>query len=329
MLIGEFEKQLNKNIKIKSLYNVSYNDLSKLQKLFSSLKILFAKNSIYKKHINNNYDMEVAFLEGPITTLLSCKNTHTKKIAWIHSDISLIFGNNLKSKIKKIINKRIYKRYQKLVFVSNHNLQKFADFYDIIIPEFVIHNYLDKNNIVKLSQEFDLDIFSKDTINFLSVCRLVEAKAIERLIDVHKQLIDNGFYHKFYIVGDGPLKLALKEKIKKLNIENTFILLGQRENPYPYVLKSDYFCLLSYYEGLPMSLLEAKVLNKYILITNTASVEALENYDNKKIFENTKEGIYNGLKDIIINHKNITINKTQYVDENEEIINKIINILGD
>ena len=142
MLIGEFEKQLNKNIKIKSLYNVSYNDLSKLQKLFSSLKILFAKNSIYKKHINNNYDMEVAFLEGPITTLLSCKNTHTKKIAWIHSDISLIFGNNLKSKIKKIINKRIYKRYQKLVFVSNHNLQKFADFYDIIIPEFVIHNYL-------------------------------------------------------------------------------------------------------------------------------------------------------------------------------------------
>ena len=78
-----------------------------------------------------------------------------------------------------------------------------------------------------------------------------------------------------------------------------------------------------------MSLLEAKALNKYILITNTASAEALENYRNKKIFENNKNAIYNGLKDVIINHKNVTINNENTFDENEEIINKIINVLGE
>lgn len=328
MLIGEFEKQLNNNIKIKSLYNVSYSDLSQFQKMLASFKILFTKKHIYKKYIDNNYDVEVAFLEGPVTTLLSSKNKETQKIAWIHNDISLVFGDNLKAKIKKVFNKKIYKKYQKLVFVSNHNLQKFIDFYDINTPKFVVHNYLDKDRILKLSREFNLDIFDKDTINFLSASRLVEQKAIDRLIDVHKELISNGYYHKFYIIGDGPLKLDLKEKIKELNVENTFVLLGQRENPYPYILKSDYFCLLSYYEGLPMSLLEAKILNKYILVTNTASVEALENYESKKIFENTKDGIYNGLKDII-NNKNIAINTKPYIDENEKILNKIINVLGD
>ena len=78
-----------------------------------------------------------------------------------------------------------------------------------------------------------------------------------------------------------------------------------------------------------MVLLEAKALNKFILITDTASKEALENYDNKKIFENTEDGIYNGLKQIIENNKNIKINNSNLNDENDEIINKIIDVLGE
>ena len=116
-------------------------------------------------------------------------------------------------------------------------------------------------------------------------------------------------------------------------MQNSFILLGPKENPYPYILNANYFCLLSYYEGLPMALLEAKVLNKYILITDTASSEALENYENKKIFENTEDGIYSGLKEIIENsNNNIMINNVNNeisIDENEEIINKIIELLGE
>ena len=306
-----------------------YEKYNKIKKALITFRILFFKKHIYKKYINNNYDKEIAFLEGPITTLLSAKNKNTKKIAWIHNDISLVFGNNLKSKIKKIFNKKIYKKYQKLIFVSNHNLNKFNEFYNINLPKEVIHNYIDKNKIINLSKEFNIDIFEKNCINFVSTCRLVEQKAIDRLIDIHKELINNGYNHKFYIIGDGPLKLSLIEKINTLNLQESFILLGQRENPYPYVLKSDYFCLLSYYEGLPMVLLEAKILNKFIIITNTASAEALENYPNKKIFENTKNDIYNGLKDIIENHNSIKINNEPILDENEEIINKIKNILGE
>lgn len=328
MLGGEFEKLLNKNIKIKSLYLKSYNEYNKLKKLLISLRILLFKNSIYKKYIKNNYDVEVAFLEGPVTNILSSKNKNTKKIAWIHSDISLIFGNNLKSKIKKIINKKIYKKYQELVFVSNNNLQEFNKLYNINVNKQVINNYLNKENVLKLSKEFDVDLFKQDTINFVTVARLVEAKAIGRLIAVHNKLIKDGYNHNFFVIGDGPLKESLQNRINELNISETFILLGQKENPYPYILNSDYFCLFSYYEGLPMVLLEAKALNKFILITDNSSKEAVEDYENKKIFENTKNEIYTGLKEIIKNNKNIKINNNLN-NTNIEIINKIKNLLGD
>ncbi len=329
MLGGEFEKLLNRNIKIKSLYPKSYNEYSKFKKLLISLRILLFKNNIYKKYIRNTYDVEVAFLEGPVTNILSSKNKNIKKIAWIHSDISLIFGNNLKSKIKKIVNKKIYKKYQELVFVSNNNLKAFNKIYNLNIEKQVVHNYLNKENIFTLSKAFNVDIFDKNTINFVTVARLVEAKAIDRLINVHYKLIKNGYNHNFFVVGDGPLKNNLSNKISELNLSKTFILLGQKENPYPYISNSDYFCLFSYYEGLPMVLLEAKTLNKFILITDNSSKEALENYENKKIFENNENGIYTGLKKIIENNKSIKVNDIASDNENIEIINKIKNLLGD
>ena len=311
------------------MYSKSYDEYNKIKKILISLRILLFKKRIYKKYIENNYNVEVAFLEGPITAILSVKNKKTKKIAWIHTDISLIFGNSFKAKIKKIYNKNIYKKYNKLIFVSNQNLEKFNNFYNINVEKQVINNYVNTENVIKLSREFNVDIFNKDIINFVMVSRLVEAKAIDRLIDVHNRLMKDGYNHKFYIIGDGPLKQELLDKITKLNVSKTFILLGQKENPYPYILKSDYFCLLSRYEGFGMVVAEAKALNKFILITDTAAKETLENYDNKKIFDNSEQGIYNGLKDIIQNNKNIKLSDNTIYTKNNEIINKINNILGE
>lgn len=78
-----------------------------------------------------------------------------------------------------------------------------------------------------------------------------------------------------------------------------------------------------------MTLLESKILNKYIIITDNSSKEALEGYENKKIVENSEDGIYNGLKEIIDNYPNIKTSETSSNDENNEIIKKIKNLLGD
>lgn len=327
---GELEKKLSPNIKIINLYKNAFEKINSIKKFLISLRLLFMKKNIYKKYIKNKFDIEIAFLEGPITNLFSVKNKQTKKIAWIHTNISLIFGNNLKAKIKKIINKKIYNKYDNLVFISQSALDNFNNTFNINVEKHVINNYININNILELSNE-EIDFkYDKNTINFLSVCRLVKPKAINRLIKIHSKLLAEGYYHKFYIIGDGPEKENLKNMIKKLNVENTFFLLGEKKNPYPYIKKCDHFCLLSYYEGYGIVVEEAKALQKQIIITNTASKEALTDYENKIILENNENDIYTGLKNIILNNKNENNNNLiKYEFNNDSILKKIMEILGD
>lgn len=329
---GELEKQLNNKIKLKSLYDEAYLELSPLKRKFVvPLEVLLLKKKIYKKYIKDNYDVEIAFLEGPITRLFSINNKNTKKIAWIHNDITKVFGNGLKSKLKKILDKRIYSKYDTIVFVSEDNLKKFNKEYKDIrnkylepIKKEVIYNYIDKENIIKKAEEKNDIVFNKDRINFVTVARLVEQKGIDRLIEIHSRLIKNGLKHNFYIIGDGPEKEKLEILIKKQKIEETFKLLGKKENPYPYIKKADYFCLLSRFEGYGMVLEEAKILDKPIIITDTAAREAVENYENARIFKNTEDGIYNGLKNIILNNNKEKLKKdNKFEYDNKNIIEKI------
>ena len=324
---GEFEKKLNSNVKLKTIFDFQFNELSNLKKKITALKILFFKKYYYKKYIKGDYDIEIAFLEGPITRLFSVRNKNTRKIAWIHNDISKVFGKGFKAKLKMNIDKKTYEKYRTLIFVSKDNRDKFVEKYKDIrdrnlqpLQKRVIYNYIDPNKVLKEAEEDVENIFDNQVINFLTVARLVEQKAIDRIIKVHKRLIDEGHKHKFYVIGDGPEKEKLQKMIKENNVEKTFILLGKKENPYPYIKKADIFCLLSEFEGYGMVLEEAKILSKPIIITDTAAREALVGYSNSKIAKNTEEGIYVNLKEVIKNKE-----KTFSKDEGEKYNNdKII-----
>ena len=333
---GELEKQLNPKIKLKTLYSNSYEELSKIQrKLIAPLKVLLGKRTIYCKKIKEDYDVEIAFLEGPITRLFSVENKNTRKIAWIHNDISLVFGKGIKSKIKKTLDKKIYSKYEMLVFVSKDNLKKFRTVYKEIrnkylelVKKDVICNYINQESVLKKAEEKAEIELKKDSMNFVTVARLVEQKGIDRLIEIHNKLIKEGYYHNFYVIGDGVEKEKLQEMVKKYEVEETFHLLGKKENPYPYIKNADYFCLLSRFEGYGMVLEEAKILNKPILITDTAAREAVEKYENSRIFENSEKGIYEGIKKVILDKKaNFGSSKEIEKYDNSKIIEKVIKII--
>ena len=246
---GELEKQLSKNVNLKTLYKKQYLELSNWERKIVPIKVLLNKKKIYNNYIKANYDVEISFLEGPITRLFGIKNNNTRKISWIHNDISLVFGNGLKARIK-------------------------------------------------------------------------------RFIEVHSKLINEGVNHEVYVIGDGPEKGKLEKSIKENNVENSFHLLGKKENPYPYIKNADYFCLLSNFEGYGMVLEEAKILGKPIIITNTAAREAVENYKNSIILENSKEGIYNGLKEILKEKKQENIEKNKIKEyDNSKIIGQVVELI--
>jgi len=320
---GELEKELSTKIKLKSLYPIAYQELSKFQKHIGvPLKIVLQSKKIYQKNIKGNYDAEIAFLEGPVTRLFSHKNETTTKIAWVHNDIACVFGKGLKAKLKAKIDQKTYTQYKTLIFVSQDNLESFQKAYpEVKSKKQVIYNYIDQEKIIQKAQEAIEESFQENTLNFVTVARLVQQKAIDRIICVHKKLIEEGFYHNFYVIGDGPEKEKLQDLVKKEKVESTFRLLGKRNNPYPYIKKADYFCLFSKFEGYGMVIEEAKILNKPILINNTAAKEAVQNYENYKIANNSQEGIYEVLKEVLTKKAERKTNNNQY--QNEHILKQI------
>ncbi len=320
---GELEKELSNQVKLIKMIDKSYYELNKLQRLKMSLLLLFNKKNVYKKYIDKGYNTEIAFLEGPITRLFSTQNKSVKKIAWIHNDIGKVFGNNLKAKVKRKLDKKIYKEYNELVFVSKDNKDAFEKIYKITTKKNVISNFISETRVLNKANEEVENIFDSNQINFLTVSRLTKQKAIDRLINVHSRLIKEGYVHNFFVIGDGPEKNKLKKLVKKNNVEKTFKMLGKKENPYPYMKKCDIFALLSLYEGLPITILEAKIFDKPILVTNTASREALCNYSKSYIVDNSEQGVFDGIKKLINEYENLQKDEEKKINENDNIIEQI------
>lgn len=192
---GELKRELKKNIKFKSMYSCEYNDLNKLQKIWSSIRILLFSNYLYNKYIKDAYDVEISFLEGPVTRLFSKENKCTRKIAWIHNDIKHVFGTGIKAKIKKHVDRKTYDKYDNLIFVSKDNMKSFKEIYSDI-PESkmsVIYNYINSELVIEKSSEqiSTIEFNDTDVPKFVTICRLVKQKAIDRYIKVHSKLIKN------------------------------------------------------------------------------------------------------------------------------------------
>lgn len=97
----------------------------------------------------------------------------------------------------------------------------------------VIYNYLDKEKVLeKAKQNQVIHKFNKNTINFVTVARLVPQKAIDRIINVHEKLIKDGFKISFYVIGEGPEENKLQTLINEKSARYTFSCFEQERYPY-------------------------------------------------------------------------------------------------
>jgi glycosyltransferase involved in cell wall biosynthesis len=308
---GQLESTLDRKIKVKSFIKKSRNELSFLhQKIIGFIfNSYFLRKLVYKKYIKNKYDRKIAFLEGPITAMFSSEKNN---IAWVHTDLS----KHLKGYKKQ---EKIYNKYNKIIFVSHDSLLNFNKVIDVNVKKEVIYNYIDIESIINKSKETsDIDVSD----GFLVLARLVPAKGIDRLIDVSLMLKKDNIDHKIYIIGDGELRLELEEKINKLDLNKNVVLLGFKNNPYPYIKNCKYFLLPSLYEGFGMTIIEAMILGKNIIITETGAKEALQGYNSKLIVKNSVNGLYEGLKNILNSEYTFNITET-YSYQKDEILNKL------
>lgn len=184
------------------------------------------------------------------------------KIGWVHYNLS-----SKKGKKKVRLSERL-KKYDKIVNICDEMLQEMIQIFDV-----------PKDRLYRLYNPFDIDIVKKnmeaevesEDEKFLkneymvAVSRLAKGKEREDLIDIYYNLKNKGIKDKLYIIGDGPQKSELEEKIKELNLEKDVLLLGQKKNPFPWMKNAKLFLHTSYGEGLPTVFLESMICGTAVI----------------------------------------------------------------
>ena len=148
-------------------------------------------------------------------------------------------------------------------------------------------------------------------------------------MDAHHRLLKEGFGHSVVIIGHGEELPNLLIQQKKLGVEETFILAGNKMNPYPYIKNADFFILPSESEAWPLVISEALILQKPIIATRVGDVDLiiedgktghLIRYENSEIYEAMKKFLTD--KTFVQNIKENLI----YIDkqfDNQKIFNQI------
>ncbi|MBO4234621.1 glycosyltransferase [Riemerella anatipestifer] len=244
------------------------------------------------------YDVELAAIHGFRDEVLNSPLKQSKKIIWIHNDLRKTeFHNYTDAEIRKFFG------YDKIMVISEH-IQK--DF------DGLAQNETEKNKIIRIYNPLDTqEILNKSMVEelpkpmpptFVSVGTVFPQKGFDRLLKVHKRLLDEGLLHRVQIIGDGYDFDNIQKLKTELGVDDTVDMLGFSDNPYPYFKNADFYILSSRYEGYPTVLFEAITLRKNIIATEVSGVrEMLLDGDLGLVVDNSEEGIYQGMKTALIN----------------------------
>ena len=277
----------------------------------------------YKLKTKNNFDIEIATTYGVYEDILKSPIKKSKKIAWLHSDLT--YPTAQYAILKNLI------KFDYIIYGALHTKNCNENAFKYNIPNSVIYNTIDIKNVLSKSK-FEKIKFDDYPV-FISVGRLHYRKGYYNLLQIHKRLIDEGFNHSIILIGNGEDYSNLTLQANQLKVQNTFKLLGGKKNPYPYIKAADFFILPSESESYPLIIGETMVLKKPIISTNVGGIsEMIDHEVNGLLTEIDETSIYNAMvrfltdKNLVENI--IENNKKAYLKfDNEKIYNQVENIL--
>ena len=187
-----------------------------------------------------------------------------KRILYMHNDY-------FKNKIEGPSNNRRLNKFDAVWCVSKGVLDSVYKIIDDKNKATVCHCFVDTSIIIKKSQEMTPQLL-KGGIKFITVCRLSQEKGIDRGIQIFAkihELVKKPFC--WYIIGSGDDRY--EKMATKMNCLSYIVFLGEKTNPLPFVKASDVYLSLSRFEGAPISILEAKTLDKKIIASDYISAQ--------------------------------------------------------
>ena len=227
----------------------------------------------YLPNIPGEYDLAISFNDPHY--IIGEKVNAKVKLAWFHTDASRI-------RFCDKIEKEMWGMSNYAVNVSENCKEAFDRMHPYLdmSRSLVIENVLSKKMILTRSTEFDTDeaMAHGKSVTLLSVGRFCDAKNFDNVPDICRRLVEDGLDVKWYLIGYGGDELLIRQKIAEAGMQDCVIILGKKDNPYPYMRACDLYVQPSRYEGKAVTVREAQLLGKPVAITNYAtSGSQLEN----------------------------------------------------
>lgn len=311
---GIYKESLCKDVKYKTIIKFPFkNNNNKSGSLLSTISLkkrvaiflynlfwkFFPVKLIHKIFIGNNYDIEVAFLEGICAKIISSSsNRNSRKYAWIHVDLEQ------QHKSKDVFRNyedesSTYDKFDNIVCVSDYVRNKFCKLLNIDKSKVIVkYNPIDSNEIIAKSEEPSSITRKKFTI--CSVGRLNKQKNYMRLARCTKMLLDKGYDFDVWIIGEGSGREEIEQYVRENKLEGNFYLLGYMQNPYSILANADLFVCSSYAEGYSTSVVESLILGKPVVTTDCAGMkEIFSGYDCGIITQNDDDALCKGIEYVI------------------------------
>lgn len=250
---------------------------------------------------STEYDLAISFL-----TPHNFVRDHVrakKKICWIHTDYTRI-DIDVKQELP------VWDSFDYVASISPDVTKTFLQTFPSLAPKIIeIENILSSNFVRHRAEEFDgqLSAISHQplAINLLSIGRFCEAKNYDNVPDICKKTLeivkDKNIDIRWYIIGFGGYEDLIRQKIAETGMQEHVIILGKKANPYPYIKACDIYVQPSRYEGKSVTVREAQMLGKPVVVTNypTASSQ-IQNGIDGVIVPMDNENCAKGLAEFII-----------------------------
>lgn len=266
--------QLRKNRKLKDIYyRLKTSFLLRVNGLFKEKyhteQIVYQSLKSYLKNQEKEYDCAIAYSQGMPTYYVSNHITAKRKLAWINC-------NYVATKYNKRYDALCYQEINHVVVVSDFIRESLKE-YPFYKKVEVVNDIVDPQLIEclsKLNDQYDGGMEYKG-LKLLTVARLEKIKGYDLLVRAASRLKKEGLEFKWFIIGEGTERDRINSLCQQYHLENEIILLGQKTNPYVYMKRCDIYVQTSRNEGLGLTVIEAKILEKPIVCTNFSTASSL------------------------------------------------------
>ncbi len=273
------------------------------------------------------YDAAIAFRQGPTNYYIVSHKTDAKyKVGFWHGDPTYMGDTSLWDSC-------VYEM-DRIACVSDAVSSEMEKKYPPLVGKVcTVYNIFDADQIKKQGEESAV-VLNQNYFNIVTVARIeFEQKQLQMIPVICRKLKQAGALFNWTIVGDGPDMLQLKQLIEQEKVSDCLLLVGSKENPYPYIKQADLFVLTSIWESYGMVIMESLILGTPVVASEYPALKEILSHEKEgMIAPNCLEGVFETVYQVITDEKlyqKLKANCMEYKYDSEFTYKQFLKLIGE